>query len=138
MLLFHGSKSIFANFEPRYYRSGEGAGEFEGWYFAQSLKGAYKHVESYLRNIEGPGYVYVCNVPGEIAILDCESGFTDSCYHGQAVGVSFVNSDKIEIVERLPAINLLDETMGSPRDYILDKNKAALKGGILSRLRRLN
>ncbi len=137
MLLFHGSKAIFTHFEPKFYRSGEGVGEFEGWYFSQSLKGAYKHAESYLRNIEGSGYVYVCKVPDEIAILDCESGHTDSCYHGQAVGVEFENSNAIEIIEVLSVSTLHEETVGLPKDYILSTIKAPLEGGEFSHLRRI-
>lgn len=74
-LLFHGSKATFKTFDPSYFNTGEGCySEYQGWFFVESLKGARRHVESYLRHLEGPGYVYVCMIPCEVVEHDCEQG----------------------------------------------------------------
>lgn len=135
-LLFHGSKARFTQFDSAYAKTGEGVGEFDGWHFSEHLKGAYKHVDSYLRSIKSPGFVYVCLVPAEFAIDDCEYGYTDSIYQGQAVGVRYRDSHRIKIVEALDVEQLIEEVLGPVHSYFLSETKAPLKGGVMSFLRR--
>lgn len=135
-LLFHGSGARFTEFDPAYAKTGEGVGGFEGWYLVKHLKGAYYHVRNYLRLSKSPGAVYVCLVPDEFAIDDCEGGYTDSIYQGQAVGVHYRDSRRIEIVDVLDIEHLDDEVLGPLQSYCLADTRAPLQGGLLSYLRR--
>jgi len=135
-LLFHGTKSRFDRFDPKFSKSGEGVGCFDGWYFVENLKGAYFHVESYLSSVQGTGLVYVCLVPNNRIIENCESGLTESGYHDQTSGVEYFHSDEITIIEVLPVDRLFDETVGSPKKHAIHDEKAPLRGGLLSFLRR--
>ena len=40
MDLFHGTRTPFDHFLSQYYRTGEGVGNFTGWYFCDTLRGA--------------------------------------------------------------------------------------------------
>lgn len=134
-LLFHGSRTIFTRFDPKFFNSGEGVSNFKGWYFVDKLKGAAKHAESHLRDIPRPGYVYVCKVPKYHVVYDAERGWTDSCYHSVTYGVPLDLSDSIEIIEILQ-VELLDEETFEPFDYLLANHKARL-GREMSYLRRV-
>lgn len=96
--LYHGSKSFFDSFDPVYYRTGEGAGSFVGWFFTDNLRGAERHVISYLRHLDGFGFVYECEVPDEYVVTNCENGYTDSCYGCQSSGVLLEYSNRIKIL----------------------------------------
>lgn len=132
-LLFHGSRAKFSEFDPRFAKSGEG-GSFDGWHFIDSLKGACYHAESRLRHITKPGFVYVCLIPESCIVENTE--WTDAHYHGSTVGVRYLDSLKIEIVEVLEAGFLFDEVVGPARSYILETSKRPLEGGCVSYLRR--
>lgn len=132
-LLFHGSRAQFSVFDPQFANSGEGS-RFDGWYFIDSLKGAYYHAESRLRHIAKPGLVYVCLIPDSCVVQNIE--WTDTHYHGSTVGVRFFDSLNIEIVEVLETRLLFDEVAGPAKSYILETQKRPLEGGCVSYLRR--
>lgn len=98
MRIYHGTKAKFIKFDSSFFKSGEGVGSFEGWYFTDNQAGAQKHVMSYLRDLDGSGFVYECEVPDPYTIKNCEQGYTDTCYGCQSTGVLFENSHQIEIV----------------------------------------
>lgn len=53
MLLFHGTRKTFSKFDPSFFGSGEG-GVRVGFYFTESLKGAYNHASSRAPGTERP------------------------------------------------------------------------------------
>lgn len=134
-LLFHGSRALFDEFDPKYALSGEGFNNFDGWNLIDSLKGAYYHAESRLNHIPRPGLVYVCLVPLGLIVENIE--YTDGHYHGSTVGVRYCNSSAIQIVEVLEIEHLHDELVGSPKKYVLENTKAVLSGRCFSFLRKI-
>ena len=135
-LMFHGSRAQFLAFDPQFAKTGEGVGCFDGWYFIDSLKGAYYHAEACLRHIAKPGLVYVCLIPESCIVENIE--WTDGHYHGSTVGVRYSDNAKIEIVDVLEVDALFDEVVGAPKRYALGASKHPLEGGCLSLLRRVN
>lgn len=60
MLLFHGTRKRFDKFDPAFFGTGE-AGVGVGFYFTDSLKGAYQHATGYAPR-PGVPLIYVCEV----------------------------------------------------------------------------
>jgi hypothetical protein len=70
------------------------------------------------------------------AIYDIEGSSTDSYFHGKSILV--LEPESVDIVERLSAVEILDETCGAPKEYYLSEKKQFLdKKNVLSFLRRL-
>jgi hypothetical protein len=75
MLLFHGTRKSFSKFDPSFFGTGEG-GVCVGFYFTESLKGAYNHASSYAPGTESP-LVYVCRINGPFLMLDKEKPISE-------------------------------------------------------------
>lgn len=135
-IFFHGSKALFNKFAPQFHGTGEGAGnDFRGWFFCDKPWGAIKHVQSYLRDLPGEGYLYVCKIDSKALIPNCENGGTDSIYGNQAYGVELNNSHHIEIVEVISLKDLDASLIKRNQEYQATLVEQPLHGGPLSILR---
>jgi len=135
-IYFHGSKALFKQFDSQFHGSGEGTdNDFGGWFFCDTPWGSIKHVQGYLRDIPGDGYLYVCKIPDNALIPDCEKGWTETIYGNQAYGVSLNNSRHIEILEVLPLVDLDTTLIKRNQRYHASTVEVPLHGGPLSVLR---
>lgn len=94
-LLYHGSLVKFSSFQKEYKLTGEGAGEFEGFYFVDNEEGAKFHIRSPLRSSKG--FVYTCEIPDRFLSRNIE--WSDGHYRGEVFGVSFENLSYLSILE---------------------------------------
>jgi hypothetical protein len=126
VLLFHGTRKQFSIFSPRFIGSGEGVNntDIDGFFFIDSLKGAYKHCRSYLRCSETEGYVLVCLVPVEFLEKDVE--LSDNAYHGTTSMVKKEFASKVKVVEAIPYSVLHEEINGKVKEYSLGETKELL------------
>lgn len=67
MLLFHGTRKLFKEFDSTFFGSGE-AGVGVGFYFTDSLKGAYNHATRYAPH-PGEPLIYVCEIREPVLML---------------------------------------------------------------------
>lgn len=111
MRLYHGTKAFFESFDPKYYHSGEGVGEFKGWYFCSNVDGAFAHCDRYLRcdTSSDEGVILVCEIPDKFVITDIESWQTETCYQPPIHGVHLCNSKEIRVAERISTKSVFEE-----------------------------
>jgi hypothetical protein len=95
VLIYHGSLAKFTSFKKEFKHTGEGAGSFHGFYFAESEYGAKFHIRSPLRSSNG--YIYVCEIPDRFLSKDIE--WSDGHYRGEVFGVGFENLSHLSILE---------------------------------------
>lgn len=134
-LLFNGSRESFTQFDPVYVGTGENVTNEEqpSWYFTDNLKGAFYHVERYLRSA-GTGSVQVCLI--EEQYLQEANEYPDSIYQCHPLVVPIQFSENITIVESLPTSMLLSEIIGPVKTYVLGDTPEPLGNtGLLSKLR---
>lgn len=131
MLLYHGSKEIFSAFCPSFYRSGEGVGNYEGWHFCSTPKGALYHCEKYLecRPHGIGGSIYVCAVEDEYIDHDIDGCYTEHPYGRPIYGVLLKNTHHVKIIERLDAFYIFEKIYGKVE--LDQRNKDKLKNGLL-------
>lgn len=112
--LYHGSRSCFDRFETLYRRTGEGVGDYDGWYFCSTPKGALRHCERYLRCSihENEGYVLECAIEAKYVDSDVDGIYTEPCYGGPVSGVRLFNSSKIKIVKVIGAREVFESVYG--------------------------
>lgn len=114
MDLFHGTRTPFDHFLPQYYRTGEGFGNFTGWYFCDTLRGALVHCESYLRcNVRaGEGYILHCKIGEQWIKHHVDAEYADPIYGSPIYGVPLSASAEIMVLDRLPARQVLEQLYG--------------------------
>lgn len=121
MLLFHGTKARFDAFDLNYTQTGEGVnhGTRAGFHFTESLRGACRHAENYLRCIDGLPLVYVCELPESVHLLDRGRAISESGEHVTRKWRSTDIANQIE-VDSVPWFvnlqNLLQEVYQAPVD----------------------
>lgn len=114
MLLYHGSKALFTKFDAVFYKTGEGVGSYDGWYFCSTPKGALYHCEKYLecRPYGKGGYIYCCEVDDKFIDIDIDGCFTEHQYGRPIFGVKLEKTNHIKIIDRIDAIKVFVLTYG--------------------------
>ncbi|WP_144392636.1 hypothetical protein [Pleionea sediminis] len=131
-LLFHGSRNNFDRFNPRFKHSGDGTGNFEGFYFIDNLKGAWWHCKNRLKANRGEAYIHICEVPDHFIEYNIE--WPDSHYSSSIYGVKYIYADAISILESHEYSSLLEEAKGTIKYYRFASANNCLSGGIKSNL----
>jgi hypothetical protein len=119
MLLYHGSRKQFSLFDSRFYRTGEGVGDYIGWYFCSTPKGALYHCEKYLecRPYGEGGYIFCCEVDDKYVDIDIDGCYTEFPYGRPIFGVTLENSHQIKIINTVPALNIFVDVYGDPYKF---------------------
>jgi hypothetical protein len=113
--LYHGSRKNFSLFDPEYYQSGEGAGDYKGWYFCSTQKGALCHCKNYLKCEvrQNEGFVLHCQIEKIFISEDIDDMYTEPCYGRPVYGVLLEDSQKIKIVRVIPAREVFESVYGA-------------------------
>lgn len=114
MILYHGSRASFKHFDPAFFKTGEGVGNFNGWYFCSAEHGALVHCESYLRCslIKSEGFILTCSIDPLHVENDVDGVYADPIYRSSIYGVSLSSSKEIKILDVSPARDIFERTHG--------------------------
>ena len=119
VFLFHGSKAKFDRFDSTCIDKPVcGLGLFDGWFFTDNLWGAKA----------------LCKIPVSVVVEDCENGLTPTIYGCQSYGVSFNDSSRIQILERVPYNMLRSLTCLKGTKFKITNNINHYEGGLRTRL----
>ena len=115
LTLYHASRCSFERFDPAYYQTGEGVGNYEGWYFCSTPREALRHCESYLRcnAAKNQGFILECQIESKYVDNDIDGTFTEPCYDGRVSGVSLFNSSKIKIIRIISPHDVFESVYGT-------------------------
>ena len=113
--LFHGTRAAFKKFDPQYFRSGEGVGSYNGWYFCKTLKGALAHCDSFLGCdvFSGEGIILRCEIADCYVDVDIDAEYTDPIYGRPVFGVALEKSIEIQVIESIPARSAFESIYGA-------------------------
>lgn len=80
--------------------------------------------------------IYLLKQAGIDLITNYEEGYQDAYLDGDVILV--LNTERIDIIEKLPVNDMLSEILGKPHKYVLSNTKAMLgDSSVLSYLRRI-
>lgn len=114
LTLYHGARSQFDQFDPTFFKTGEGDADYHGWYFCRTLKGALWHCESYLRCdvSNNGGSILECLVEEIFTDKDIEGHFTEPKYDRPVYGVPLAHSARIKIIRTYSAREVFESIYG--------------------------